>query len=249
MRRFGAAGRTLSMLERRIGDLPGSYFLANLPVERARLYVSLGDLQRAIDVLSPGPVEQLSSTGRGEFLAWQALTHAAAGNHDHAQTLAADARLASRRLETKGLSFLADVIVALDAGETTIAAARMKSVIESGIWDPVVIAVRAAPAVGAFIAEEREWRGWLQRLLSISSDTSLASTLGLRMPRAAKRAALLTPRESEVHDLLAQGLTNEEIARLLYISLSTTKVHVKHIYNKLGVRSRLEAARALSDDV
>ncbi len=56
-------------------------------------------------------------------------------------------------------------------------------------------------------------------------------------------------RESEVHELLAQGLTNEEIARQLYISLSTTKVHVKHIYEKLGVRSRLEAARALRDDV
>jgi DNA-binding NarL/FixJ family response regulator len=59
----------------------------------------------------------------------------------------------------------------------------------------------------------------------------------------------LTPREREVHELLAQGLTNEEIANALYISHSTTKVHVKHIYDKLGVRSRLEAARALSSDV
>jgi DNA-binding NarL/FixJ family response regulator len=125
----------------------------------------------------------------------------------------------------------------------------MKAVIDSRIWDPVVIAVRATPAVGAFIAEEAGWRGWLQRLLSASSDTSIASRLGLRVPRAAKRATDLTPRESEVHDLLAQGLTNEEIAKLLYISLSTAKVHVKHIYEKLGVRSRLEAARALRDDV
>jgi DNA-binding NarL/FixJ family response regulator len=44
-------------------------------------------------------------------------------------------------------------------------------------------------------------------------------------------------------------MTNEEIARLLYISLSTAKVHVKHVYDKLGVRSRLEAARALRGDV
>jgi DNA-binding NarL/FixJ family response regulator len=125
----------------------------------------------------------------------------------------------------------------------------MEGVIDSGIWDPVVIAVRALPGVGAFIAEATEWRGWLQRLLSASSDAALASRLGLRMPRVARRSAELTPRENEVHDLLAQGLTNEEIARLLYISLSTTKVHVKHIYEKLGVRSRLEAARALRDDV
>lgn len=249
MRRFGAAGRTLSMLERRILGQPGSYFLSNLPVERARLYASVGDQQRALDVLSAGPVEQLSRTGRGEFLGWQALIHAAVGERDRAQTLAADARMASRRLETAVLSFLADAIVALEDGDSATAVARINAAIDSRIWDPVVIAVRAAPRLGTFITEQPEWRSWLQRLLFASSDTSLADRLGLRLPRAAKRAADLTPRESEVHDLLAQGLTNEEIGKLLYISLSTTKVHVKHIYDKLGVRSRLEAARALRDDV
>ena len=78
---------------------------------------------------------------------------------------------------------------------------------------------------------------------------SLSAICCVVIPRAAKRASNLTTRESEVHELLAQGLTNEEIARQLFISLSTTKVHVKHIYDKLGVRSRLEAARALRDDV
>jgi DNA-binding CsgD family transcriptional regulator len=70
----------------------------------------------------------------------------------------------------------------------------------------------------------------------------------LDVPRAAKRKIVLTPRETEVHELLAQGLTNDEIARLLYISVSTTKVHIKHIFEKLGVRSRAEAVRALSVD-
>ncbi|MGH3055828.1 MAG: helix-turn-helix transcriptional regulator, partial [Gaiellaceae bacterium] len=249
MRRFGAAGRTLSMLDRRIRDQPSNYFLAGLPIERARLYASVGDLQRAVDVLSPGPVEQLSRPARGEFLAWQALLHAAQRDSERAEPLAAAARVASRALEPKVLSFLAEAIVALDKSDKSAAGARLQYVIDSRIWDPVVIAVRAAPAVGEFVAAEARWRGWLQRLLSTSSDTSIANRLGLRVPRAAKRSADLTPRESEVHDLLAQGLTNEEIARLLYISLSTTKVHVKHIYEKLGVRSRLEAARALRDDV
>ena len=249
MRRFGAADRTLSKLERRMQNQSGSYFLSNLPVERARLYASVGDLKRALDALSPGPFERSSRKGRGEFLAGQALLHAAAGETDRAQTLAANARLASRGLEVTVLSSLADAIVALGDSDTATAAARIQIVIDSWAWDPVVIAVRAAPAIGSFIAEETPWRGWLQRLLSASSDTSLASSLGLRVPRAAKRTADLTPRESEVHDLLSQGLTNEAIAKLLYISLSTTKVHVKHIYEKLGVRSRLEAARALRDDV
>jgi DNA-binding NarL/FixJ family response regulator len=249
MRKFGAASRTLSALQRRMQDQPGSFFLGNVPVERARLYASVGDLDRALDVLSPGPVEHLSKAGRGEYFGWQAVLHAAAGQAERAQTLAADARLTSRGLEAMVLSSLAIAIVSLAENDTETSVARVRSVIDSGIWDPMVIAIRAAPAIGDLIANEPSWRGWLQRLLSGSCDTSLASQLGLRIPRAARQAAHLTPRESEVHDLLAQGLTNEEIARLLFISLSTTKVHVKHIYAKLGVRSRLEAARALRDDV
>jgi LuxR family maltose regulon positive regulatory protein len=249
LRRFATAGRLLAMLERRIQDQPGSYFQGNLPIERARLYVSVGDLNRALDVLSPGPPAQSNRTSRGEFLGWQALLHAASGQGDLARALAHETGRASRGLEAVSLAALTHAVLALDAGDKLTAAARMEGVIDSGIWDPVVIAVRALPGVGAFIAEATEWRGWLQRLLSASSDAALASRLGLRMPRVARRSAELTPRENEVHDLLAQGLTNEEIARLLYISLSTTKVHVKHIYEKLGVRSRLEAARALRDDV
>lgn len=249
IRRFGAASRTLSALQRRMQDQPGSFFLGSLPIERARLYSSVGELDRALDVLSPGPVEQLSKASTGEYLGWQAVLHAAAGHAERAQTLAADARLTSRGLEAMALSSLAGALVALRESDRATAAARVRSVIDSGIWDPVVIAIRAAPTMGVFIAEKPRWRGWLQRLLSASCDTSLANQLGFQIPRAAKQPAGLTPRESEVHELLAQGLTNEEIAKVLFISLSTTKVHVKHIYAKLGVRSRLEAARALRDDI
>jgi DNA-binding CsgD family transcriptional regulator len=249
MRRFSPAARALSQLERRIEDQPGSYFRGNLPVERARLYVSVGDLSRALDVLSPTPYEQLTRTGRGEFLGWQALLYAAAGESSRAQSLALEACSASRGKEPAVLASLTQTIILLGRGDTTSATGEVSEVIDSGVWDPVVIAIRAVPAVGEFIASEDRWRGWLQRLLLASSDTSLARRLGVRVPRAARRPADLTPREREVHDLLAQGLTNDEIARLLFISLSTTKVHVKHIYEKLGVRSRLEAARALRDDV
>jgi ATP/maltotriose-dependent transcriptional regulator MalT len=249
IRRFGGASRMLSMLQRRMQEQQSSFFLGNLPVERARLYASVGDPARALEVLSLGPVEQLTTAERGEYLGWQAVFHAVAGDAAQAQTLAANARITSRGLEVTALSSLAEAVVALEAGDTAMTVARLRSVIDSGVWDPVVIATRAKPAIGAFIADGTEWRGWLQRLLESSCDTSLASQLGLRVPRAARQGAELTPRESEVHELIAQGLTNEEIAKVLFISLSTTKVHVKHIYNKLGVRSRLEAARALRDDV
>jgi DNA-binding NarL/FixJ family response regulator len=45
-----------------------------------------------------------------------------------------------------------------------------------------------------------------------------------------------------VLNLIAEGLTNRAIAQTLFISESTVKVHVLHIFDKLGVRSRTEAA-------
>jgi DNA-binding NarL/FixJ family response regulator len=54
----------------------------------------------------------------------------------------------------------------------------------------------------------------------------------------------LTPRELEVLELLADGLPNAEIAKRLFISPKTVGTHVAHIYEKLGVRSRVEALTA-----
>ena len=60
-----------------------------------------------------------------------------------------------------------------------------------------------------------------------------------KLLRTATRATdQLTKREREVCNLIGQGLTNREIARLLFISESTAKVHVRHILEKTGARSR-----------
>jgi DNA-binding NarL/FixJ family response regulator len=53
----------------------------------------------------------------------------------------------------------------------------------------------------------------------------------------------LTPREVEVLGHLAAGLTDGEIAELLFISKKTVSVHVSNVLRKLGVANRVEAGK------
>jgi DNA-binding NarL/FixJ family response regulator len=61
--------------------------------------------------------------------------------------------------------------------------------------------------------------------------------------RAAAGLERLTPREAEVLRLVSRGLSNAEIARVLYLSEKTVRTHVAHILRKLDVHARADAAR------
>jgi DNA-binding CsgD family transcriptional regulator len=57
----------------------------------------------------------------------------------------------------------------------------------------------------------------------------------------------LTPTEQEVAELVGRGLTNREVAHALFLSVSTVEANLRRIYQKVGVRSRTELSRRLSE--
>ena len=78
-----------------------------------------------------------------------------------------------------------------------------------------------------------------------SHESSAAISVPLGSTAQADMAALpaepLSRREIDVLRLMADGQSNQEIAQTLILAISTIKMHIKHIYGKLGVRNRVQA--------
>ncbi|MFF4261950.1 response regulator [Streptomyces virginiae] len=78
-----------------------------------------------------------------------------------------------------------------------------------------------------------------------AGQSALAPAVALRlMDRMRTPAEALTKRELEVLQLVADGLSNQQISKRLFLSQATVKSHLVHIYAKLGVDSRTSAVAA-----
>jgi DNA-binding NarL/FixJ family response regulator len=95
----------------------------------------------------------------------------------------------------------------------------------------------------------RRW--WAEgRALSLDDAVALAQTeLTQDSPSvaASDRAASLTPRQLEVAVLVAQGLTNRQIATRLVVTERAVAAHIERILNRLGVGSRTQIAVWVSE--
>jgi DNA-binding NarL/FixJ family response regulator len=86
---------------------------------------------------------------------------------------------------------------------------------------------------------------WIAR-----AQAELEATGGPTGPRADSTtdAGDLTPSELKIALLVAQGMTNREVAAALFLSPKTVEHHLSHIYRKLDVRSRTQLARLFAEE-
>jgi DNA-binding NarL/FixJ family response regulator len=116
--------------------------------------------------------------------------------------------------------------------------------------DEHVYAALRAGASG-FLLKDAPARDLVQAIHVVAAgDALLAPSVTRRLITAFSRSerqgrseklADLTPREAEVLKLLAEGLSNAEIAAHLYLGEATVKTHVARVLTKLGVRDRVQA--------
>ncbi len=129
----------------------------------------------------------------------------------------------------KALAAFADSDLPLETARTRLAISRVEA--------------QTSPDVA--IAEARAALTTFEALAAAADTNATASHLrslgrpGRPTPRA---VGALTRRESEVLDLIGEGLSNEEISKRLYLSKRTVEHHVSNILSKLGATTRLEAA-------
>ena len=208
-----AAAQVLTLLQQ--GNLAAAAHLAqthDLPLSQARVHLAQGDPSAALAVLEP-------YRRRVEERAW------------------ADEQLKTMILQAVAFQALGERARAVELLDGALALAEPGGFIRIFVDEGTPMARLLREALSRGVRPE-----YVRRLLAAFpvDEAERAASPATRVA-GSRLAEPLSSRELEVLPLIAKGLTNQEIAARLYLSLHTVKAHARTIYAKLGVSSRTQA--------
>ena len=230
---------------RRCVDLFGEQMVY---ASRVRLLLQEG---RAADACAIEPPELGGSLPamRGEVLASRGLILASLGRFDEARALGAEASSSTRGIEATVLSSAIEAVSRVNGRDARVLDAvesLTELAFETGAVDILVTTYRANPDLLGLLLSSSS-REQTVYLVARAGDEDLVATVVGAGGSTLDPLKSLSKREHEVYALACQGLSNAAIAKQLFISQATVKVHMHHVFDKLGVRSRtalaLNAAR------
>ncbi|MGH3079083.1 MAG: LuxR C-terminal-related transcriptional regulator [Gaiellaceae bacterium] len=206
---------------------------------RIRTLAQEGRYEAAL-ALPPPQLGASLPAAHAEVLASRALVLASAGRLGQAQSTVDEIRGSSSAIEPLVLIAAVDAITSFKSrsdAAVELVGELVEVAFTTGALDLLVTTYRSTPELLAVLLKSAD-RERVAGLMRSVHDEDVARAVGQPVALNDDPRARLTPREREVFELLRQGCSNRQIAKLLFIEESTAKVHTHHIYDKLGTRSR-----------
>jgi LuxR family maltose regulon positive regulatory protein len=207
------AAQVLTLLHQ--GNLAAAADLAEkheLPISQARVHLAQGDTSAALAVL--GPLRRQVEAKGWEDERLKVIVLQAVALHAHGK-------------KEQAAQLLGEALALAEPG------GFIRTFVDEG--PPMARLLYEAQTRG--IAPD-----YVRRLLAAFPDAELEKTdLSKSQAPESELVEPLSEREIEVLQLIAEGLTNQEIATRLILSLHTVKTHTRNIYGKLGTHNRTEA--------
>jgi non-specific serine/threonine protein kinase len=223
-------------------------------------YCALGDYQQAIPVLEealPNVQRQGDPAFHSCVLTGLGLALLESGDIEHAESLLLEALRISQTLDFTEviaglLGYLGQAAWQKRENQRAVrllgAAAALCSRVGLINWNPDPGHTKIVNDLGqeAILSAQKIAGDILPKELvawALSGEKQTGPSIGTdTLPASSSLSELLSPREREIAEEIARGLSNHDIATKLYVSVRTVDAHVRHILNKLGLNSRTQVA-------